>query len=116
MATDPMTSRPSSSARPHRLGARAAAAEIAAGRLTSEALVRDCLARIEEREPAVKAWAHVDAQGALQNARDLDRAGVAGPLHGLPIGWKDVFDCEGLPTGCGSPIYEGHPGATDARA
>jgi Asp-tRNA(Asn)/Glu-tRNA(Gln) amidotransferase A subunit family amidase len=111
-----MTTHSSSSARPHWLGARAAAAEIAAGRLTSEALVRDCLARIEEREPVVQAWANVDAPAALQNARDLDQKGGSGPLHGIPVGWKDVFDCQGLPTTCGSPIYERHNATTDAGA
>jgi Asp-tRNA(Asn)/Glu-tRNA(Gln) amidotransferase A subunit family amidase len=111
-----MTSRPSPSVPPHRLGARAAATEIAAGRLTSEALVRDCLARIDEREPVVKAWASVDPQAALQAAREADRAGGTGVLRGIPIGWKDVIDCQGLPTGCGSPIYQGHQAATDAGA
>ena len=111
-----MSPNASSSLRPCLLSARAAAAEIAAGRLTSEALVRDCLARIEEREPLVKAWVNLGVDAALKNARELDAMGASGCLHGLPVGWKDVFDCQGLPTTCGSPIYERHIASTDAGA
>ena len=107
---------PEASNRPNRLSARDAAAEIAAGRLTSEALVRDCLERIAAREPTVRAWAHLDPDQALQQARERDRQGASGCLHGIPVGWKDVIDCQGLPTACGSPIYREHMAATDAGA
>ena len=73
------------------LSATEAAARIAAGEIESEALVRACLERIAQRESAVRAWAQVDADGALRAAREADRqrhgkAHPLGPLHGVPIG------------------------------
>lgn len=100
----------------HDMTARDAAQAIAAGRLTSEALVGQLLDRIREREPAVKAWAHLDREQALQAARELDRAGGSGCLHGVPIGWKDIIDCAGQPTACGSPIYARDVAGKDAGA
>ena len=96
--------------------ARAAAADIAAGRLTSQALVGECLERIDAREAVVRAWTHVDREGALQQARVLDKLPAMGCLHGLPVAWKDIIDCQGLPSTCGSPIYANHRAAIDAGA
>src|SRR5947207_5481665 len=87
---------------------------IAAGRFTAEAVVRDCLARIEAREPIVQAWATIDPELALAQARALDRGPNGGALHGVPIGVKDVIDTADLPTEMGSPIYKGHRPACDA--
>lgn len=89
---------------------------IAAGDITSEAVTSACLDRIEEREGAVKAWAFIDPDHALAQARALDRAGNKGPLHGLPIGIKDVLDTADMPTEMGSPIYAGHRPAADAAS
>jgi Asp-tRNA(Asn)/Glu-tRNA(Gln) amidotransferase A subunit family amidase len=100
----------------HWLGARAAAEAIRAGQLRSEALVEALLARIAGREPVVHAWAHLDREAVLRQARDSDARSAAGTLHGVPIGWKDVIDCAGLPTGCGSPIHAGHVAGVDAGA
>src|SRR5438874_2331085 len=87
---------------------------IAAGAFTAEAVVRDCLARVEAREPIVQAWATVDPEHALGQARELDRGPSRGALHGVPIGVKDVIDTADLPTEMGSPIYQGHRPACDA--
>ncbi len=76
-----------------------------AGEVTCEAVVSDCLARIGEREQAIHAWATVDAELALRQARALDRSAARGPLHGVPIGIKDIIDTADLPTEMGSPIY-----------
>jgi amidase len=84
------------------------------GALSAEALVRDCLERIEAAEPAVHAWAWLDADGAVQAARTLDRQPSAGPLHGIPLGIKDVIDTADMPTAYGSPIYAGHRAVADA--
>ena len=98
-----------------RLAATEAAARIAAGEITSEALVRSCLERIEEREGEIGAWAHLDTEYALDQARAADRARPRGPLHGVPFGVKDVIDSAGLPTEYGSPaIHGGHRPARDA--
>ena len=71
----------------------AAAAVIAAGDISSERLVRDCLDRIEERDPVIHAWAFVDPELALAQARSCDRApDRLGPLHGVPIGVKDIIE------------------------
>jgi Asp-tRNA(Asn)/Glu-tRNA(Gln) amidotransferase A subunit family amidase len=90
------------------------ARRIAVGEVTAEAVVRDCLARIEVREPTVHAFATIDPEHALRQARELDRGPVRGALHGVPIGVKDVIDTADLPTEMGSPIYKGHRPACDA--
>ena len=82
--------------------------------LTADALVRALLERIDEREPAVRAWTCLPHDRAIRQARELDRGAIRGPLHGLPVGVKDVFDTWDLPTEYGSPIYAGHQPRVDA--
>lgn len=99
-----------------RLGAADAARRIAAGILTSEALVRSCLERIAARERDVRAWAYLDASRAIREARRLDRARQPlGPLHGIPVGIKDIIDTADLPTEYNSRIYRGHRPRRDAE-
>ena len=88
-----------------------AARRIGAGELSVEALVRACLDRIEEREPDVAAWAHLDRERVLAAARAHDGSG---PMHGVPAGVKDIVDTADAPTAYGSPIYRGHRPAVDA--
>jgi len=90
------------------------ARRIAAGALTSEAAVGACLARIAEREPAVGAWAFLDPDLALAQARARDAEPARGPLHGVPIGIKDIIDTVDMPTCLGSPIYAGRRPPADA--
>jgi amidase len=97
-----------------KLGAREAAALIAEGRLTAVALTEACLERIEARDGELRAWAHLDPEAALAQARACDARGPAGPLHGVPVGIKDIMDTADMPTEYGSPIYRGHRPATDA--
>ena len=100
---------------PCRLTAAEAARQIAEGQLTSEALVRSCLERIALRDPEVRAWTHVlDPGQAIAAARERDKEPPRGPLHGLPVGVKDVIDTADLPTSHNSPIYAGHQPARDA--
>jgi len=84
------------------------------GRLSSEALVRDCLEQIRERDSQVKAWTYLDDELAIRSARELDRIPRSGLLHGIPIGVKDVIDTLDQPTEYGSPIYRGHRPVADA--
>jgi amidase len=98
----------------NRLSASEAARQIAAGKITSEALVRDCLERIAERDGEVHAWVHCDADAALAQARAIDRSAGSGPLRGVPVAFKDVIDTFDMPTQYGSPIYEGHRPTSDA--
>jgi len=88
------------------LGAVEAVKAIEAGTLTSEKLVMDCLERIAEREPAVKAWVHLDKALALKQAKAADAA-TGGVLRGVPIGVKDIIDTHDMPTGHNSAIFTG---------
>ncbi|MEO8751058.1 MAG: amidase [Casimicrobiaceae bacterium] len=98
----------------NRLSASELARAIARGDTTSEAAVSACLARIDERERDVRAWVYIDREAALEQARACDRTGPKGPLHGVPIGVKDVLDTADMPTQMGSPIYAGYRPLADA--
>jgi Asp-tRNA(Asn)/Glu-tRNA(Gln) amidotransferase A subunit family amidase len=97
-----------------RLSAIDAGRQLAARELSSVELVSACLERIAAREPELRAWAHLDSQLALAEARERDDEERRGPLHGLPVGVKDVIDTADLPTAYGSPIYAGHRPDRDA--
>ena len=97
------------------IGVAEAIARLERGELSAEQLVRDCLARIAEREPAVQAWESLDEEGALREARRIDRLRERPPLGGLPVGIKDLIDTKDLPTSYGSPIHRGHRPAADAE-
>ena len=85
----------------HMMTATEASRRIAAGSLRPEELMEACLARIAEREALVRAFAWFDA-GTARNA-----VAGPGPLHGIPLGVKDVLDTADMPSGYGSPIWEG---------
>jgi Asp-tRNA(Asn)/Glu-tRNA(Gln) amidotransferase A subunit family amidase len=97
-----------------------AVASIREGRITSTELVEACLERIAAIEPDVQAWTFLDRDHALRQAQALDehrRHGRAlGPLHGAPIGVKDVFDTADMPTELGSPFWAGRTPRDDAAA
>jgi len=99
---------------PNELDAVDALTAIAAGRLSAEALAEACLARIAARDSVVRAFAHIDRERAVAEARGRDRAGAKGPLHGLPFGVKDIIDTHDMPTAYGSPIHAGHRPSADA--
>jgi Asp-tRNA(Asn)/Glu-tRNA(Gln) amidotransferase A subunit family amidase len=102
------------------LTATEAAAEIVRGTASAEEYTRACLERIVAIESEVQAFAHIDAEHALAQARALDRhksdGGRVGLLHGVPVGIKDIFDTADYPTECGSPALAGRRPATDATA
>ena len=97
-----------------------AAADIREGRTTSTELVDACLGRIDEVDDNVRAWAFLDREHALAQAAALDehrRHGRAlGPLHGVPVGIKDIFDTSDYPTELGSPLWAGRTPRKDAAA
>ena len=99
---------------PHQLSAAEGARRIARGELTSVALVTACLERVAARDGQVQAWASLDPQWALAQARACDREAARSALHGVPVGIKDVIDVAGLPTECNSPIYSGYRPRSDA--
>ncbi|WP_320178391.1 amidase [Roseovarius pacificus] len=98
--------------------ATAAATAIRNGTLSSESLVREYLARIAERDEPIQAWAHLDPERTLEQARAADRmvrdGKRLGALHGVPVAIKDIIDTKDMPTACGSPILEGRRPAEDA--
>lgn len=100
------------------LGAVEMRDRLASGALRAVDLVEACLARIEELEPQVGAWAWLDGDHALQQAQRLDQWRTSGkplgPLHGLPIGLKDIIDTKGIPTENGTPIDAGRVPSEDA--
>jgi Asp-tRNA(Asn)/Glu-tRNA(Gln) amidotransferase A subunit family amidase len=97
-----------------------AAADIREGRITARELVSDCLKRIDEVDAGVQAWAFIDRDHALRQADAADehrRHGrPIGPLHGVPVGIKDVFDTGDMPTELGSPLWRGRTPRQDAAA
>ncbi len=106
------------SSNPIDLSAVAAAEAIASRHLTSEALTKACLARIQAREADVRAWAHLDVDYALSQARAADKklAGgePLGALHGVPVGVKDIIDVAGLGCEHGSAMFAGRMPEHDA--
>ena len=84
----------------------------------AEALTEACLARIAERNDALRAFVSVDANGAMRQAAQADAELSAGhdrgPLHGIPIALKDLFDQAGVPTTAGSHVASSEPAAADA--
>lgn len=101
---------------PALLSALEAAEAIRRGRLTSRALVDACLARIAARDAAIGAWDFLDPALPRREADARDAAGgaEAGPLHGLPVGVKDIIDTVDMPTACNSPIYRDRLARGDA--
>ena len=100
------------------LSAADAARAVRDGALSAEQLVEACLARIRETEPQVEAWQFLDPEHALAQARALDerhRHGEApGPLHGVPVGVKDIIDTADMPTEDGTVLHAGRTPARDA--
>lgn len=95
-----------------------AAREIRAGRLAPSELLERCLERIGRYEDRVRAWVVVDEGRARETTLELDReaarGGYRGPLHGIPVGVKDIVDVEGLPTRAGSELTGAAAKASDA--
>ena len=106
--------------RPHEMTASPAGEAIRRGELTSERLVAACLERIAEVESRVGAWAWLDPDHALAQARAADarqRSGAAlGALHGIPVGIKDIFATADMPTENGTVLHAGRRPAEDATA
>ena len=89
------------------------------GKRTSSELVTSCFDTIEALEPQIRAWVCLDHDQALATAKDRDlelaRGQSRGPLHGIPIGVKDIIDVRGFPTRAGSTLTSTEPVLKDAR-
>ena len=104
----------------NQMGIAEAAEAIAARKISSFELVSACLERINRRESQVGAWIFLDQAYALEQAREADRKHESGeslgPLHGVPVGIKDIFDTKDMPTGNGTALHEGRQPDRDATA
>ena len=102
------------------LSAADAARAIRDGAVSAEELVEACLARIRDADPAIEAWTFLDPEHARAQAlaRDADRreGRAIGPLHGVPVGIKDIFDTADMPTEDGTVLHAGRTPARDAAA
>jgi len=101
-----------------KLTAADAARRIESGEITSERLVQACLDRIAAREETVRAWAYLDPDYALKQARERDewrkQGRTTGPLHGVPVGIKDIIDTGDMPTENGCAAHKGRTPEEDA--
>jgi Asp-tRNA(Asn)/Glu-tRNA(Gln) amidotransferase A subunit family amidase len=100
------------------LTATQAAAAIARGDFSTREYVGACLDRIDAREPEVQAFIHLDPDHALKQAADRDAWQAAGkplgPLHGIPVGIKDIVDTADYPAECGTAALSGRRPSADA--
>ena len=82
------------------------------GSSTAEAYVSGCTRLVDETDGDLKAWQHINAEQVVEDAKARDddrRAGrPCGPLLGIPVGVKDIFDTADMPTAYGSEAYEGN--------
>src|SRR3954452_25615921 len=103
----------------HWLGAGEIAASYAARQLSPVELLEALLARIAAIDPQLNVFTYLDADFALDAARQAEREIAAGrhrgKLHGVPVGIKDIFDVAGLPTTCNSKLRLGHRATADAH-
>ena len=91
---------------------------IASGTLSPRHLVQFCLDRIRRFDGTLQAWVIVDENAALAAAHRLEqmaqRGKLLGPLHGIPIGIKDIIDVAGMTTAAASPLRTQHIASHDA--
>jgi Asp-tRNA(Asn)/Glu-tRNA(Gln) amidotransferase A subunit family amidase len=95
-----------------------AAGFIRRGELTPVELLDQCLARVDRYEDRVRAWVYIDRDGAREQAErltaELKQNNYRGPLHGIPVGIKDIIDVFDMPTGCGSKLWANSYARRDA--
>jgi len=104
----------------HLLSLAESARQIRTGALSPIDLVEALLAWIDALEPQLQAWVTLDRAGALDSARrcaaEAQRGQIRGPLHGVPVGIKDIFFTAGMRTTCGSQIFADYVPDYDATA
>jgi Asp-tRNA(Asn)/Glu-tRNA(Gln) amidotransferase A subunit family amidase len=85
------------------------------GTLSARAYCESCLERVRASETTIKAWVALDQGRALAIAATRDVRDARGALHGIPVGIKDIFDTDDLPTEMGSPAFVGNRPARNAQ-
>jgi len=103
---------------PRELTIQKAARRMRAGELTAVKLVESCLERIHTGDATIRAWVEVYEKTALEEARRCDQEARQGhwrgPLHGIPVGIKDIIHVRGMWTRAGTPVYPAHVADEDA--
>lgn len=103
---------------PHWLSASEASRAFAAKSLSPVELVTALLHRIEALDPKLHAFIRLDAEGAMDAARaaekEITQGRIRGPLHGVPVGVKDIIDVATMPTTCHSQVLVNNIAKTDA--
>lgn len=93
----------------HELSASELARQIRQKTITPVEVAQAFLSRMDALEPELDAWVRVDRETVLADAQqrqaELDSGAATGPLHGVPIGIKDIYNIAGIPTTCGSKVY-----------
>lgn len=93
---------------------------IRSGDIACADYTRACLTRISHLEPQVQAWAWIDPERAMACAEQADAQYLSGkplgPLLGIPVGIKDIFNTAGIPTAMGSPVFAGNIPGESAEA
>lgn len=88
-------------------------------KITIKQVIESTINRIEKINPKVDAWVHLNHQQSVQRAIELDQKmknGIdVGPLYGIPIGIKDIFNTQDFPTEMGSPLWKNFTPGNDAR-
>lgn len=100
--------------KPNELDAATLASQTLSGKLKVEDVAKAVIARVRERDDDVRAWAHFDADAVMAEARRLDGLSERGPLHGVPVGVKDVIATKDMPTAHNTARYEGSRPGVDA--
>ena len=105
---------------PYELSVTEAAAQIREGDLSPVDLAEALLARIDALDGDLRAWVTIDREEVLETARQREIAaqwgGNLGPIHGVPVGLKDIFYTAGMLTACGSKVYAGFVPEFDATS
>jgi Asp-tRNA(Asn)/Glu-tRNA(Gln) amidotransferase A subunit family amidase len=89
---------------------------IRSGLTSQQDAVEACLAAIDKLDGEIEAWVEVDRKNAVQRAKELSGQAPTAPLHGLPVGIKDIIDVAGLPTRLGAPAFAHYVAERDAAA
>jgi aspartyl-tRNA(Asn)/glutamyl-tRNA(Gln) amidotransferase subunit A len=93
----------------HELSAAETARQVREKKITPVEVVQSLLARMDALEPQLDAWVRVDRETVLADAQqrqvELESGTATGPLHGVPIGIKDIYHIAGIPTTAGSKVY-----------
>jgi Asp-tRNA(Asn)/Glu-tRNA(Gln) amidotransferase A subunit family amidase len=98
----------------HRLDATAIALQVQSGTLSVVDVAESIIERIDARDADVRAWAYLDRELLRDRARLLDAVPMKGPLHGVPVGVKDVIATYDMPTAHNTPRYANSRTGVDA--